>query len=268
MGRLGPYWKGGNDWSEVSFYIHRMDSRGDPGKVSIPRASIPLYGFLYVTQGEVVVEVGEESIPCFAGHFLLIPCSTPFSISHFTNSSGYVGGFSRSFPSDLAMEVLNLSYPHHQSFWFDDAVFLNELFSRMVDWSREGLQGPLHNSFELLLSLLRPSEKAQEKNLSTAFLDLVFAKGENLSIADYAKTLGVSTVTLNRALRANTPHSAKEWIDIRRLDKAKTLLLDPDIPIGEVAERIGLEDQSYFSRFFRKMTGLTPSRFRSEHGKK
>ena len=44
---------------------------------------------------------------------------------------------------------------------------------------------------------------------------------------------------------------------------AKQLLKDPSVPIVEVASRVGLDDQSYFSRFFKKKTGLTPSQYRN-----
>ena len=44
---------------------------------------------------------------------------------------------------------------------------------------------------------------------------------------------------------------------------AKQYLKDRTLSIAEIAEKTGLEDQSYFSRFFKKKTGQTPSEFRN-----
>jgi AraC-like DNA-binding protein len=59
-----------------------------------------------------------------------------------------------------------------------------------------------------------------------------------------------------------TGKTATSWIDISRVNMAKNLLQDKNIPIIDVAVAVGLDDQSYFSRFLKKLTGLTPSEYR------
>ncbi len=67
---------------------------------------------------------------------------------------------------------------------------------------------------------------------------------------------------LNKIVKSHTHRTAMDWVEIARLNLAKQLLKDRNIPVVEVAERCGIDDQSYFARFFKKKTGLTPSRFR------
>ena len=52
-----------------------------------------------------------------------------------------------------------------------------------------------------------------------------------------------------------------------RVEKSKALLQDPSIPLTDVSNLVGFEDQSYYTRVFKKMTGMTPGRFRKSLGK-
>jgi len=47
-----------------------------------------------------------------------------------------------------------------------------------------------------------------------------------------------------------------------RLDKAKELLCETTLPIGEIAEQLGFRDQFYFARFFKAKTGITAGEYR------
>ncbi|WMT43439.1 helix-turn-helix transcriptional regulator [Paenibacillus sp. D2_2] len=48
----------------------------------------------------------------------------------------------------------------------------------------------------------------------------------------------------------------------RRIEGAKRLLADSDIPVHEIAARVGYSNDKYFSMLFKKVTGQTPSAFR------
>ena len=49
------------------------------------------------------------------------------------------------------------------------------------------------------------------------------------------------------------------------MEKARQLLLDTDMNIGEVAQTIRIEDSLYFSRLFKKHFGISPTAYRSNH---
>jgi two-component system response regulator YesN len=53
-----------------------------------------------------------------------------------------------------------------------------------------------------------------------------------------------------------------EYLQQLRMDKAKTLLNDPEIKIQYIAEMTGFNDQNYFSKAFRHATGQSPSEYR------
>ena len=56
------------------------------------------------------------------------------------------------------------------------------------------------------------------------------------------------------------PHTQYQLVI--RLDKAKELLCETALPIGEIADQLGFRDQYYFARFFKAKTGMTPSEYR------
>ncbi|MEM7801744.1 MAG: helix-turn-helix transcriptional regulator, partial [Chloroflexota bacterium] len=51
-----------------------------------------------------------------------------------------------------------------------------------------------------------------------------------------------------------------------RIERAKQLLLEHDLMIGQVGEQVGIEDLRYFSTRFRRETGMTPSQYRLQKG--
>ena len=101
------------------------------------------------------------------------------------------------------------------------------------------------------------------------FFELLFDRSQVLdSVSGYAERLGISPSYLNKLVRTQTRHSAMDWVEISRVNWAKSLLKDSDLSVGEVSVAIGVDDPSYFTRFFRKSTGMTPSGFRKQMAQK
>ena len=81
-------------------------------------------------------------------------------------------------------------------------------------------------------------------------------------VTTYADVLCITPNYLNRMVRAHTGHSAMDWIEISRLNLAKLLLRQNNLQIAEIAAATGIDDQSYFTRFFKKSEGCTPTQYR------
>ena len=208
----------------------------------------PHYSFCFLTGGEVLCDIDGKRILLGPGQFILVPENKEMFIHHFKDCKGVTGSFSLDFLKDASYAVLRSSLPIVQSFWFDDAVFMGALVNRMITAFSDKDRAFLQSAMDLILGQLRPG--GHMAVVPERFLQLVFDPNQApLSVSEYAERLNVTAI---------------DWIEIARLNLAKKLLKDPSIPIVDVAIRSGLEDQSYFSRFFKKKTGLTPSQFRSE----
>lgn len=79
----------------------------------------------------------------------------------------------------------------------------------------------------------------------------------------YADKLNLSAKRLNQILKQKTGKTINQILQERTLTEAKHLLFMGKMSIKEVAFTLGYQDASYFSRFFKKMTKLSPEEFRS-----
>src|SRR5690606_3884741 len=117
-----------------------------------------------------------------------------------------------------------------------------------------------------ILIMRNDSHKKQKYNsLYKKFKQLVdqYALKE-VKVSDYAKRLFVSAGHLNDVIKEITGKNAKTIINEQRILEAKRLLFWTNTPIREVAYKTGFEDPAYFTRFFKKYTGILPTDFRNE----
>ena len=252
------------DFSSIPFFIRRMDTTSYVKPVEVPEAHIPLIGFIYVASGEVLIEVDSMPFLCQPGQVLLIPQQSHFAIRFYQDAIGYTGGFAPSILSDTR-PLRYLSAPLHQGFWFDEGAFMSELFNMMANSFEKGDQVFVEKGLDLLLSRIKPALESSFPASVSQFLESVFNPGKMPgTITSYASEIGISENYLSRLVKKYTGRSVGAWIDIVRIQQAKRLLWETRQPIIDIAAAVGIEDQSYFSRLFKKETGLTPSGFRKK----
>jgi AraC-like DNA-binding protein len=85
---------------------------------------------------------------------------------------------------------------------------------------------------------------------------------EGLRPGAVADEIGFSLDHLNRLLRAECNRTVGTEISTARLERASKLLRTTEKSIGEIASDVGIDDQNYFGRWFRKATGQTPTHWR------
>lgn len=85
---------------------------------------------------------------------------------------------------------------------------------------------------------------------------------ETLSIRLLCDEFHVSANYLYRAFHSNFDCTVNAYITEQRLQKAKALLADTDDPVYMIAERVGLDNDTYFCKLFKKATGFTPTEYR------
>ncbi|WP_197451414.1 AraC family transcriptional regulator [Rosistilla oblonga] len=85
--------------------------------------------------------------------------------------------------------------------------------------------------------------------------------GELPTLGEVAGRVDVSQATLKRRL-AEAGTTYQRLLDRIRFDSACELLLDADVPLGEIARRLGYSGTNNFIRSFRRMTGTTPELYR------
>jgi AraC family transcriptional regulator len=86
-----------------------------------------------------------------------------------------------------------------------------------------------------------------------------------ISLQDAAVATGTHPVYLARAFRKAYHTTVGDYVRLLRVRHASDLIVDTDMPLGEVAIECGFTDQSHLNRAFREMVGLTPATYRRTH---
>lgn len=87
---------------------------------------------------------------------------------------------------------------------------------------------------------------------------------EGIDVSDVLRAVPMSRSTLDRRFITILGCSPKDEILRVRLNRAKQLLAETDLPLALIAEKVGLEHVEHFSRIFKQRLGVTPSDFRSQ----
>jgi AraC family transcriptional activator of pobA len=82
------------------------------------------------------------------------------------------------------------------------------------------------------------------------------------SLQFYANRLYVTPKYLTQTVKKVSGKTAGKYIDDLVIVEAKNLLRNPSLSIGQVAEHLYFSDQFFFSKFFKRYTGVTPSDYR------
>lgn len=104
----------------------------------------------------------------------------------------------------------------------------------------------------------RPTDLTIEKTI--AYMRANYQK--TISVNEYAGYANLSETHFRRLFRQYAGRSPKEFLISLRISKAKELL-SRGVPIKEAAVLAGWEDEFYFMRIFKKISGISPGRFRN-----
>ena len=138
------------------------------------------------------------------------------------------------------------------------ALRINELLILLLDMFRK----------ETLLMLdanLSSSQRTVELFLKTLARDTDLL-GYEWSIKKLAKSCGLGVTQFTSHCKRLTNLSPNEYLNMKRLEKAKQLLLETDMNVLQIALKCGFGSSQYFATVFRRQEGITPREFRKEHG--
>lgn len=86
---------------------------------------------------------------------------------------------------------------------------------------------------------------------------------DKLKLSDVADQVYVSQWHLSKLLNRYLGQNFSEILNGIRIEKAKEMLKDPALRIGDIAEKVGFSDMAHFSRVFKKVVGISANEYRN-----
>jgi AraC family transcriptional regulator, transcriptional activator of pobA len=277
---------------ETEMTVHRLEGLHGDKPMQSPLFRTNYYSILLITGGkseytidDLRFDLGENSFYFTnPGHLKSFKIEVPLQGYMLTFTEGFVqqffvGDFFQQFPFLLneTVPVMSLDLKKRVEIEMVFEMLLNE-YGRLSPYRNAILVNQLivllYKTKEMLFTNRavvstqnRPAELVTSfKNIiSDNFKDLAAGKINHImSVKEISSQLNIHPNYLTNIVKSETNKSASDWIQERTMSEAKAILGNSNRTISEIADALGFTDSTHFAKFFKKMTGNSPSEFRKK----
>lgn len=227
------------------------------------------------TKGQGTVFEGKSKFTCNVGELLLFP---PNAV-HYYKRSPQVASWHHQWIyfrprafwndwlqwSDVLNDVGRLKIPDTDSY--------NKILALFKKIEQEYNSGNIYSEAmsmclleQLLITCIELDPSNKQRMLDPRILEACHFISDNIKenykVSDIAQHIHMSPSRLTHLFAQQVGSSIIKWREEQRMIKAKHLLHTSGAPIYYIARQLGYDDQLYFSRIFKRYTGLSPSDFR------
>jgi len=268
-------------------HVERIPLRSRPNDWTIRlHAHDDVHQVFFVTRegGRIRIDAAELSFEAPA--LVIVPAGAVHGFTFRPETDGYVLSLSRAIHERLASSDYDLgtAFERHavlarldQEADFGGLESAFATIAHEVLWSAPARQAAIEGALlRILVAIVRHSpaqtvewrRAAQRDRLIVErFRTLVEQNFRgNLSIGAYAAKLGISEARLTTACRRTLGSPAIKLVHRRIMIEAERHLAYSAMAVAEIASLLGFSDPAYFSRFFTKHAGKSPTAFRARHG--
>ncbi|GAA0406526.1 AraC family transcriptional regulator [Paenibacillus motobuensis] len=154
----------------------------------------------------------------------------------------------------------------------DDALLHRmEMMLMLIDSNQPGNLDRAAMMLELFLyELVVQIEQTQAGHRGTFTLKIIEDLSRSIYVQQKPEEIAdrhhISVSTLRRIVHEYSGYPLNEFIHRLKIAEAKNLLLNTEMSVKELAEALGYQDMFYFSRVFKRVTGISPSSYRKRGG--
>lgn len=269
------------------FSIEELRRRVDSAKLRAPQR-IEFYQLICVSEGTCMHTVDFKPVRCEPGTLLMLRPAQAQQFGPETDWNGWIVIFRPEFLlplktdgvlSDMKMTVDLEALPNVLQLNEDEARALASTMMQMHRDAGSPASSDLHNLLRhqlyallLRLRIFHGQQEARKGTISatlTRFKRFQLLVERNFSqwhqVADYAKVIGCSEKSLNRAVADIVGTTAKVFIASRINLEAKRLLAHTAMPIGLISDQVGFDEATNFVKFFKREVGCSPGDFRRQY---
>lgn len=274
------------------FHIHRHEDVPETHSEETQLFRTNTFSVSLLTDGEAVYKIGMREYLMKPGSFYFM---SPQQLRYYKKIKpwkGYVFVFSEEFIHKFSPIPIYTEYPF---FGLDANVQLNldenqlKQLLALLDKMQEYYTGTEPEKLKfifhyLTLVLLNAKKWHAEQNLLETntsrsialsktfgyllerhFFEIATQNAEKiLAVSDFAEKLNVSPNYLSDTVKKETGKTPTQIIKERTILEAKSLLRNTELTISEVAYFLTFDDPSYFAKYFKSATGISPSDFKAQ----
>ncbi len=232
------------------------------------------YILLYCVEGEGELIIGQQVIKIEPNQYVIIP---PNLLHHYKSSESkpwsiYWCHFKGHKASSLYDFYAENSKPKNRRIPFNEGQTKNfKNVIEILDSSFEQSYLELANItfYFFICSLVYQSEvssQVQERNVASKSIEFMKANlGKTLMIDDLAKNENLSVSRYSEIFKAKTGHPPINYYIKLKIQKSCQFLYFTTMTIKEICVKVGFADPYYFSRIFKKIMGISPSKYRQSY---
>ncbi len=252
------------------FYVEMTGITYPDKSYHIQRACSDIYCLEYVICGEGCVTCDGTQFHPHRGDVYLLPAGVRHD--YYASPDNPYEKIWMNVDGSLCRHLYN-SYGLEGYFYFPDCP-LHHLFRRFLSIfeqkSANGHEAALHSELifhEIMAALFThkegslPHEKSAAE-LAKEFMDIHIY--DPVNITQLGKEVGLSPAQLNRVFKKAYGETPYRYFLSQKLATACSLLRNTGLQVREISEKLGFNDEHYFSSLFHEKTGLTPKGYRQK----
>ncbi len=252
----------------------------------------PFVRLFLVTKGNAKAYYTNQSFDLKKGHMYLIPSFTYNDYSCDNYHEQYYTGFFEEIK--LGMSIFNLKRFKYE---VEASTADYDLFKRLTEINpnksvlESNPQAHINNTLidynnpvptilnhdietqgilSILLSrFVKPSDIFSSKgsfkgDLNKVLIYIAKHLDEDITVARLARYCNLSSDHFSKSFHAKFNITPSKYIQLKRIERAQFLLLSTSDSLKQIAEKVGLNNLSYFSRKFTEIAGISPAKFRKQ----
>lgn len=244
-----------------------------------PHRHRDLMQMFFVLEGQGTARVDSRSLEIRAGDLLVIPEQCVHTFRWEANSNGYVLAVAMPLLKNLEKLLDAPAWTHGSATVYSTGLerdYLNSLLTSLNEEcnGKEIYRHLLMENRVLSLGIWitrkhalinEPEEqlKSSSEQRLKSFIDLLESHfDQQHSVNWYADKVGVTSAHLNEICKKLRQHTALSLIHRRIITEAQRNLIFTGKSASDISHLLGFSDPAYFSRFFKRICGVTPKQFR------
>lgn len=257
-------------------------------KVEYPHRHDSFYELLFITKGSGTYTIDLQSYPVVPNTIFFVAPGQVHTIDFSEDIKGYIFLFTSAFYLfDKEGRKNQADYPFFHQLNGHTPPIQPEIPEEMIhlfEMACQEQRNPQQHTDTIIRSLLEimlvKCKRLYNLSNSTEPLSkgrLLVKKFQRLieeqvglawGVKEFAAQLSVTPAHLNESVKDHTGITASGHIKEQIILESKRLLSHTELTVSEIAERLYFEDSSYFAKYFKKATNMSPSAFRSKGLKK